>query len=66
MNVLMQLRKVCNHPDLFDSRDYMTSFKSLFEIIFIFPTLAFNILEYNPLKSINYYNLKLISKSTFS
>ncbi|MCQ2817534.1 MAG: SNF2-related protein [archaeon] len=60
MNVLMQLRKVCNHPDLFDSRDYMTSVKSCFEIYFYFPYLAYNIFEYDPLKSISFRNLKLI------
>ena len=27
MNVLMQLRKVCNHPDLFEPRSIVTPFK---------------------------------------
>ncbi len=26
MNVLMQLRKVCNHPDLFEPRSIVTPF----------------------------------------
>ena len=60
MNVLMQLRKVCNHPDLFDSRDYNTSMKSCFDIVFVFPSLCCNVFEYNPLRSINYKNLHLI------
>ena len=59
MNVLMQLRKVCNHPDLFDSRDYDTSMKSCFDIIYEVPYLVANIFEYNPMKDINLKNLKL-------
>ena len=59
MNVLMQLRKVCNHPDLFDSRDYNTSLRSLFDIVYVFPYQAANLFEYNPMKTINYKNLKL-------
>ena len=59
MNVLMQLRKVCNHPDLFDSRDYDTSMKSCFDIIYEVPTLVANVFEYNPMKDINLKNLKL-------
>ena len=59
MNVLMQLRKVCNHPDLFDSRDYNTSLRSLYDIVYVFPALAATVFEYNPMKSINYKNLKL-------
>ena len=59
MNVLMQLRKVCNHPDLFDSRDYDSSMLSLFNIYFIIPALVFDIFKYDPMKSVNYKNLKL-------
>ena len=59
MNVLMQLRKVCNHPDLFDSRDYDTSMKSCFDIVYEIPGLVANLFEYNPMKDINLKNLKL-------
>ena len=59
MNVLMQLRKVCNHPDLFDSRDYDSSMLSLFNIYFIIPSLVFDLFKYDPMKSVNYKNLKL-------
>ena len=59
MNVLMQLRKVCNHPDLFDSRDYDSSMLSLFNIYFVIPALIFNISKYDPMKSVNFKNLKL-------
>ena len=59
MNVLMQLRKVCNHPDLFDSRDYDSSMISLFNIYFTIPAIAFSVFKYDPMKSVNYKNLKL-------
>ena len=59
MNVLMQLRKVCNHPDLFDSRDYDSSMLCLFNIYFIIPSLVLEIFKYDPMKSVNYKNLKL-------
>ena len=59
MNVLMQLRKVCNHPDLFDSRDYDSSMISLFNIYFVIPAIVFTIFKYDPMKSVNYKNLKL-------
>ena len=59
MNVLMQLRKVCNHPDLFDSRDYDSSMLSLFNIYFVIPAIVFSIFKYDPMKSVNYKNLKL-------
>ena len=59
MNVLMQLRKVCNHPDLFDSRDYDSSMLSLFNIYFVIPAIVFSVFKYDPMKSVNYKNLKL-------
>ena len=59
MNVLMQLRKVCNHPDLFDSRDYDSSMLCLFKIFFIIPAIVFQIFKYDPMKSVNFKNLKL-------
>jgi SNF2 family DNA or RNA helicase len=59
MNVLMQLRKVCNHPDLFDSRDYDSSLLSLFNIYFVIPSIVFTVFKYDPMKSVNFKNLKL-------
>ena len=44
INILMQLRKVCNHPDLFDPRPIVSSFA--FETIdYHVPSLVFNINE---------------------
>jgi len=60
MNVLMQLRKVCNHPDLFDSRDYVTPCIQIFQIFFFVPSIVLNLLAYNPLKDINLKGLSLI------
>lgn len=56
----MQLRKVCNHPDLFDSRDYVTPSKQIFQIFYIVPTLILNLLSYDPLRSINLKHLSFI------
>ncbi len=60
MNVLMQLRKVCNHPDLFETRDYLTPSKQIFQILFFVPIMILRIMAYDPLKSINLKNLNLI------
>jgi len=40
MNVLMQLRKVCNHPDLFESRTIESPFIMTETIHFNCPTIA--------------------------
>ena len=37
MNVLMQLRKVCNHPDLFEARTIESPFIQTEQIIFTIP-----------------------------
>jgi SNF2 family DNA or RNA helicase len=60
MNVLMQLRKVCNHPDLFDSRDYVTPCIQNFPIFFFVPSIILNLFTYNPLKDVNLKGLSLI------
>ena len=56
----MQLRKVCNHPDIFEARDYYTPANQLFKIYYVVPYLVMDALSYNPLKSVNYKNLFLI------
>ena len=40
MNVLMQLRKVCNHPDLFESRTIESPYIMTETIHFNCPTIA--------------------------
>ena len=44
INILMQLRKVCNHPDLFDPRPIVSSF-AFDSIDFRVPSLVFNLRE---------------------
>lgn len=39
MNVLMQLRKVCNHPDLFESRTIESPFIMAHKLTFECPSL---------------------------
>jgi SNF2 family DNA or RNA helicase len=60
MNILMQLRKVCNHPDLFESRDYVTPSIQMFPIDVVIPHLALSMFDYDPLNSLSYKNLNLI------
>lgn len=52
MNVLMQLRKVCNHPDLFDPRSILTPFFTD-SIQFRVPGVALNVLETSPFTCIS-------------
>ncbi|BFZ18188.1 hypothetical protein BsWGS_21227 [Bradybaena similaris] len=52
INILMQLRKVCNHPDLFDPRPIVSPFK-MDGIVFTTASLATRILEHDPLNSID-------------
>jgi SNF2 family DNA or RNA helicase len=44
MNVLMQLRKVCNHPDLFEGRPIVSPF-SLCPVFYPVPKLCVDVLE---------------------
>lgn len=60
MNILMQLRKVCNHPDLFETRDYVTPSIQHFGINLIIPTIVFSIFAYDPLKTLNLNNINLL------
>lgn len=60
MNILMQLKKVCNHPDLFEARDYHTPFKlQLFNIEYIIPYLIYDCYD-NSCASL-FHKYKLIS-----
>jgi SNF2 family DNA or RNA helicase len=44
INILMQLRKVCNHPDLFDPRPIVSSF-AFDTLDYHVPSLIFNLSE---------------------
>lgn len=53
INVLMQLRKVCNHPNLFEPRPTISPFQ-MEALKYSVPRCVFNILEYDPFKVKNY------------
>ncbi|GFQ69699.1 helicase domino [Trichonephila clavata] len=59
INILMQLRKVCNHPNMFEERPTVSPF--LMEgIKYSTASLAFGALDYNPFKHINLSSLNLL------
>jgi Superfamily II DNA/RNA helicases, SNF2 family len=49
INVLMQLRKVCNHPNLFEVRPTISPFQ-MEGITYETASLVTSALDYNPLK----------------
>jgi E1A-binding protein p400 len=59
INVLMQLRKVCNHPNLFEVRPTVSPFR-MDQIDMKIPAMFYNIVEYNPLKDIDLVALNLV------
>ncbi|XP_044271638.1 helicase domino isoform X1 [Tribolium madens] len=61
INVLMQLRKVCNHPNLFEVRPTISPFLCD-GIVVLYPSLVYAVLEYNVWKQIDFLwlNLNLI------
>ena len=62
VNILMQLRKVCNHPDLFEVRPIVSPFDQQ-PICYTTASLACRALEYNPLKDLDLALLNLIFSS---
>lgn len=60
INVLMQLRKVCNHPNLFEVRPTMSPFR-MDQVNMTVPSMVYNIVqEYNPLENIDLVALNLV------
>ncbi|XP_020707838.2 helicase domino isoform X1 [Athalia rosae] len=59
INVLMQLRKVCNHPNLFEVRPTVSPFQ-MEGIDFVTASLAWSALDYNPFEHIDLSCLNLI------
>ncbi|XP_050535331.1 helicase domino isoform X2 [Daktulosphaira vitifoliae] len=59
INVLMQLRKVCNHPNLFEPRPTISPFQ-MEAIAYSIPRSIFNILEYNPFNEIDLNSVNLL------
>lgn len=59
INVLMQLRKVCNHPNLFEVRPTVSPFR-MDQIDMKLPAIFYNIVDYDPLRDIDLVALNLI------
>jgi len=58
INILMQLRKVCNHPNLFEPRPTISPFQ-MEALPYTVPRCMFNIMEYDPF-SVRYICIYLI------
>lgn len=59
INVLMQLRKVCNHPNLFEVRPTVSPFR-MNQIDVKIPSMLYNIVQYDPLKDVDLVALNLV------
>ncbi|XP_076228316.1 domino helicase isoform X2 [Nomia melanderi] len=59
INVLMQLRKVCNHPNLFEVRPTVSPFQ-MEAIEFITASLVWSVLDYDPFKHIDLSSMNLL------
>ncbi|XP_015431567.1 PREDICTED: helicase domino [Dufourea novaeangliae] len=59
INVLMQLRKVCNHPNLFEVRPTVSPFQ-MDAIEYVTASLIWSALEYDPFKHIDLSSLNLL------
>ena len=49
INILMQLRKVCNHPSLFDPRPIVSPFQ-MEGLVYNTSSLVLHVMKYNPLE----------------
>uniref|UniRef100_A0A1A9V1Z9 Helicase domino n=1 Tax=Glossina austeni TaxID=7395 RepID=A0A1A9V1Z9_GLOAU len=59
INVLMQLRKVCNHPNMFEVRPTMSPFQ-MEGITYETSRLVCDLLDYDPFTQINLHTLNLL------
>lgn len=59
INVLMQLRKVCNHPNLFEVRPTTSPFR-MDQVNMTVPSMVYNIVQYDPLENIDLVALNLV------
>nr|CAI5848376.1 unnamed protein product [Callosobruchus analis] len=59
INVLMQLRKVCNHPNLFEVRPTISPFQCE-DIKYHIPSIVYSALDYDPWKHVDLYALNLL------
>ncbi|KFB48687.1 AGAP006165-PB-like protein [Anopheles sinensis] len=59
INVLMQLRKVCNHPNMFEERPTISPFR-MDGISFKTASLVYNMFNYDPFTQIDLSSLNLV------
>ncbi|XP_060528585.1 helicase domino isoform X2 [Cylas formicarius] len=59
INILMQLRKVCNHPNLFEVRPTISSFQCE-KINLHIPSIVYEAVRYDPFKHVNLYAMNLL------
>lgn len=59
INVLMQLRKVCNHPNMFEERPTISPFR-MEGINYRTASLVYNLLNYDPFTQIDLTSLNLV------
>ncbi|RLU19108.1 hypothetical protein DMN91_009466 [Ooceraea biroi] len=59
INVLMQLRKVCNHPNLFEVRPTVSPFQ-MEALEFVTASLVWSALDYDPFKHVQLSSLNLL------
>ncbi|XP_058066416.1 helicase domino [Anopheles bellator] len=59
INVLMQLRKVCNHPNMFEERPTISPFR-MEGISFKTASLVYNMLNYDPFTQIDLSSVNLV------
>ncbi|KAB7496302.1 Helicase domino [Armadillidium nasatum] len=59
INILMQLRKVCNHPNLFEPRPTVSPFM-MSALLYDAPSLVYGITSYDPFKHVDLFSLNLL------
>ncbi|KAG8188164.1 hypothetical protein JTE90_019444 [Oedothorax gibbosus] len=59
INILMQLRKVCNHPNMFEERPTVSPFM-MEGIRYTTASLAYKALDYDPFKQVSLLSLNLL------
>ncbi|KAK8744193.1 hypothetical protein OTU49_001047, partial [Cherax quadricarinatus] len=59
INVLMQLRKVCNHPNLFEPRPTVSPFM-MEGISYVVPSVVWGITDYDPFKHVDLFSLNFL------
>lgn len=60
MNILMQLRKVCNHPDLFEPRTIESPFIMQKRVTYHYSSSLYKTFQYDPLKDVNFKSLNFV------